>query len=37
MQVGEFTICVNNDDYTDYEEGSVTNDTMSDDSSDDEL
>ena len=36
MQVGEFTICVDEDD-DDDEEGSATDDTMSDDSSDDEL
>ena len=39
MQVGEFTIRVDEDgdDDTDAEEGSATDGTMSDDSSDDEL
>ena len=38
MQVGEFTIRVNEDDDDDTdEEGSATDGTMSDDSSDDEL
>ena len=40
MQVGEFTIRVDeddDDDDTDNEEGSATNGTMSDDSCDDEL
>ena len=37
MQVGEFTIRVDEDDDTDDEEGSATDGTMSDDSSDDEL
>ena len=37
-QVGEFTLCVDeDDDDTDDEEGSATDGTMSDDSSDDEL
>ena len=37
MQVGEFTIRVDEDDDTDNKEGSATDGTMSDDSSDDEL
>ena len=39
MQVGEFTILVDedDDDDTDDEDGSATDGTMSDDSSDDEL